>query len=241
MAPVSMMKVAAPTDLSFANSEPDADADAEVMNILTSHSDEPEVRDDPIPSRIGATYHMLRSHQEYPVDEEGEREIQMGVDGAWKTVVFPSLYPNSREEVLLLESTSQKMMEDSMANLDNNKASAIDRSLESVKVLHTCIHELGRHVATESPERARLLFKLLESAEFECAELSRAAEKAAHAAAREAIAQHEKENASKLEQQQEELSRLHDKYDTSELNVQHLLTQLDKCGVKLLLDLIVWD
>lgn len=100
MAPVSMMKVAGAPD--FASSARGVDleeADAEVMSILNSERSEPEIRDDPILSRIPAEYHMFRSHRDYPVDEEGLKEIQMGVDGAWKTVVFPSLYPGTRDEV----------------------------------------------------------------------------------------------------------------------------------------------
>ena len=49
------------------------------------------------------------------------------------------------------------------------------------------------------------MWQLLESVEFECTELSQASDKAARAAAREAVAQYEKESAAKLEQQQEEV------------------------------------
>lgn len=93
MAPVAMMKVAA--EHKFIDMHDHEDADDEVDQILSRQQQEPP---EPIESRIPPEYFMYRSHHVYPMEDEHQYEIISGVDGTWKTVIFPSRCPGTTEE-----------------------------------------------------------------------------------------------------------------------------------------------
>eukprot|EP00656_Telonema_subtile_P000478 TRINITY_DN10219_c0_g1_i1.p1 TRINITY_DN10219_c0_g1~~TRINITY_DN10219_c0_g1_i1.p1 ORF type:complete len:769 (+),score=228.91 TRINITY_DN10219_c0_g1_i1:86-2392(+) len=154
----------------------------------------------------------------YPEEDEGARAIVREKDGSWKTTVFPSLLPSSREEVSLLEATVTKMVDNVQ---EEAGTSPMNRCKHTLQALFACTHELGRHVVLQSGHRGRLMFQLLESIEEQVSDVFQKAELAATQAAESAVAARNSEHT-------DEVSRLKDKYDSAEMNVHHLLSQLEK-------------
>nr|CCA15153.1 conserved hypothetical protein [Albugo laibachii Nc14] len=117
----------------------------------------------PAASLIPRNFYLFETNSILPVHSYPEAQHQSTYcvqQKQWRTLIFPALQPRTRQQVIHLQETLQKMIQNHEESSSDPSSLRCERILAEYKVYQLCFHELIRQMHFHCREQGDLLFHI---------------------------------------------------------------------------------